>query len=165
MSLRSIIFKEETSRYILNMTAASFWRVLLLGALAGAFTWALALAMDKYMLTPIFCSNSDKVALCTNSTIVAGNIAAIFVGIMTVPLMAMIHIKRALIVVAAAVIALWGVPVWVAGAWWVSLLWAIGAYAAVYATLAWINRLRGGIAAGLFIVLFVVAVRLVVLFA
>lgn len=30
MSLRSIIFKEETSRYILNMTAASFWRVLLL---------------------------------------------------------------------------------------------------------------------------------------
>src|SRR5690606_7895482 len=138
-------------RYIFNITASTFGRVVLLGALAGAITWLLALALERYMLTPFFCGGEDSVALCLNSTVVASNIAAVLVGVMTVPLLAMISMKRALLVVSAAVVALWGVAAWVAGPWYVSLLWTIAAYAAVYAVLTWINRLRGDISAIIFV--------------
>ena len=159
MGVRTIVFREEMSRHIFNITASTFGRVVLLGALAGAITWLLALALERYMLTPFFCGGEDSVALCLNSTVVASNIAAVLVGVMTVPLLAMISMKRALLVVSAAVVALWGVAAWVAGPWYVSLLWTIAAYAAVYAVLTWINRLRGDISAIIFVVLFVVLAR------
>lgn len=159
MGVRTIVFREEMSRYIFNITASTFGRVVLLGALVGAITWLLALALERYMLTPFFCGGEDSVALCLNSTVVASNIAAVLVGVMTVPLLAMISMKRALLVVSAAVVALWGVAAWVAGPWYVSLLWTIAAYAAVYAVLTWINRLRGDISAIIFVVLFVVLAR------
>ncbi len=159
MGVRTIVFREEMSRYIFNITASTFGRVVLLGALVGAITWLLALALERYMLTPFFCGGEDSVALCLNSTVVASNIAAVLVGVMTVPLLAMISMKRALLVVSAAVVALWGVAAWVAGPWYVSLLWTIAAYAAVYAVLTWINRLRGDISAIVFVVLFVVLAR------
>ena len=159
MGVRTKVFREEMSRYIFNITASTFGRVVLLGALVGAITWLLALALERYMLTPFFCGGEDSVALCLNSTVVASNIAAVLVGVMTVPLLAMISMKRALLVVSAAVVALWGVAAWVAGPWYVSLLWTIAAYAAVYAVLTWINRLRGDISAIIFVVLFVVLAR------
>lgn len=159
MGVRTIVFREEMSRYIFNITASTFGRVVLLGALVGAITWLLALALERYMLTPFFCGGEDSVALCLNSTVVASNIAAVLVGVMTVPLLAMISMKRALLVVSAAVVALWGVAAWVAGPWYVSLLWTIAAYAAVYAVLTWINRLRGDISAIIFVVLFVALAR------
>lgn len=161
MGVKAIIFREEMSRYIFNMTSGVFWRVISIGATAGLFAWLLALAFDKYMLTPFFCSNPNSIAVCANSTVVAANIAAVLVGIMTVPVLAMVQMKRALLVVIAAVVSLWGVAAWVAGPWWVSLLWTVAAYAAVYAALAWINRLRGDLSAILFIIIFVVLARLV----
>lgn len=121
----------------------------------------LALALERYMLTPFFCGAEDNISICMNSTMIASNIAAVLVGVMTVPILAMISMKRALLVVIAAVVALWGVAAWVASPWYVSLLWTVLAYGAVYGAVAWINRLRGDLGAILFIVIFVVLARLV----
>lgn len=161
MGVAAVIFKEEMSRYIFNMTASVFWRVIILGGAAGLFTWLLAVALDRYMLTPIFCGSAEGVAACVNSTVMASNIAAVLIGVMVVPLLAMIHLKRSLLVVIAATVALWGVAAWVAGPWYISLLWTVGAYAAVYVALSWINRLRGDLAAILFMALFVILARVV----
>ncbi len=164
MGVRTIIFKEEMSRYVFNMTAGMFGRIVLLGAVAGAVTWLLALALERYLLTPFFCGADGSITICMNSTMIASNISAVMVGVMAVPILAMISMKRALLVVIAAVAALWGVAAWVAGPWYVSLLWTVLGYAVVFAALAWINRLRGDLAAILFIVLFVVLARLVISF-
>lgn len=161
MGVRAIIFKEEMSRYIFNMTAATFGRLLLVGAMIGLFAWSLAIAMDKYMITPFFCSDDAGVSVCLNSAVIGGNIATVLMGVMAVPLLAALRVKRAFLVALAAVVALWGVAGWVAGPWYVSLLWTMGAYVVVYAVLAWINRLRGDGAAIVFIALFVLLARLV----
>lgn len=161
MGIRSTIFKEEMSRYIVNMTAGMFVRSVLLGAAAGLLTWVLGWVANKYIVTPFFCEAQENVSICMNSTMISSNVAAVFVGIMMVPLFAVVATKRALLVVVGVVAALWGVAAWVAGPWWISLLWTIAAYATVYAALAWINRLRGTLAAIVCIVIFVVLARLI----
>ena len=165
MALRAIIFREEMSRYFFNMTASVFGKIVLLGAGAGLATWLIGWVLNQYILTPFFCGDPDSISICLNSTVISSNIAAVLVGIMVVPILAMISMKRALLVVIAAIVALWGVAAWIAGPWYVSLIWTVLAYAAVYAALAWINRLRGDLAAIVFIVMFVVIVRAVLAFA
>lgn len=161
MGIRSTIFKEEMSRYIVNMTAGVFGRSVLIGAGAGFLTWILGWVANRYVVMPFFCEAQENVSICMNSTVISSNIAAVFVGIMVVPLFAMVATKRALLVVIGAVAALWGVAAWVAGDWWMSLLWTVAAYAGVYAALAWINRLRGTLAAIVCVVAFVVLARLI----
>lgn len=162
MGVTAVIFKEQMSRYIFNMSSSVFWRIVMLAAGAGLATWLIGLALDNYILTPIFCNNAGaNVSICTDSTVISSNIATLLVGIITVPLLAIIAVKRALVVVVAAIVSLWGVSAWIAGPWYLSLLWVVGAYMAVYAVLAWINRLRGDLAALLFMTIFVVLARLV----
>ena len=162
MGVRAIIFKEEMSRYIFNMTAATFGRLLLVGAMIGLFTWSLAFALDKYMITPFFCGGEANVSVCLNSAVIGGNIATVLMGVMAVPLLAALRVKRSFLVALAAVVSLWGVAGMIAGEWYVALLWTVAAYIAVYAALAWINRLRGDAAAILFMAVFVLLARLVV---
>ena len=165
MGIKAVIFKEEMSRYIFNMNAGTFVRLLLLGLVVGMFAWALAIAMDRYMISPFFCGNDASISVCLNSTVIGGNIATVLMGIMAVPLLAALRTKRALLVALAAVISLWGIAGWVAGPWYVSLLWTMAVYALVYATLGWLNRLRGNGAAIFFMALFVLLARLVIIFS
>lgn len=161
MAIRTIIFKEEMSRYIFNMSAAAFGRILILGSVAGLATWLLAFAINSYIVEPFFCNSEASMGVCLNSTFISANIAAVLVGVMSVPVLAMISMKRALLVVIAAVAALWNVAAWVGGEWYVSLILTVLAYAAVFAAVVWINRLRGDLAAIVFLVLFVVLARLI----
>lgn len=163
MGVKAVIFREEMSRHFFNMSAATFVKVLVLAAVAGAITWVASIGLDRYVLTPIFCNGAENIAICTNSTLVASNIALVLVAIMVVPLLATLYMKRSLLVVAAAVISLWGMVAWVAGYWYISLLWTIAVFVAVYAALVWLNRLRDDLPAIFFIVLFVVLARVVLL--
>ena len=162
MGLKATIFKEEMSRYIFNMPAGVFGRIVVLGAGAGLATWLLGYAINHFMMMPFFCGGDAANNVCLNSTVISANIAGVLVGIMAVPILTMISMKRSLLVVIAAVISLWNVAAWMGGSWYSSLLWTIFAYAAVFAGMSWINRLRGDLAAIVFLALFVVLARLVV---
>lgn len=159
------VVKEDVSKYIYNMPLSVFIRIVVLGVMIGVFTWLIGLALDRYMLVPFFCNEGENVSICANSTVISSNIAIVLVAVMAVPLLATAYARRALVVVAAAVVALWGTSAWVAGAWHVSLLWTALSFAAVYAALSWINRLRSTVLVIVLIVLFVVATRLVLSFA
>lgn len=163
MGLRTIIFKEEMSRYVYNMTAGIFGRILLISAMIGLFAWSLSFALNRYMIEPFFCNNEASVSICMNSAVISANIATVLMGIMIIPLLATLRVKRSLIVAIAGVISLWGVSGWIAGQWYVSLLWTIIAYVVVYAALTWINRLRGSAAAIVFMLLFALLARLVIM--
>ena len=162
MGVKAVIFKEEMSRYIFNMSAGVFGRIVALGAGAGLAVWLLGYAINRFMMVPFFCGGEAATNLCLNSTVISSNIAAVLVGIMIVPVFAMISMKRSLLVVIAAMIALWSVAAWLGGSWYSSLLWTVFAYMAVFASISWINRLRGDLAAIVFRTIFVVLARLAV---
>ena len=156
------VFKEEPSDYTYHMTGAAFLRVVLMAIGAGLVTWLLALAFDKWMLTPVFCSGAAaSTSVCADTTALGGSIATVLVGVMTVPLLTLAGVKRPLLVVIAAVASLWGMATWTSGAWIVSLLWTVGAFAAVYASLVWLNRIRGNAAAIVLMALIVLIARVV----
>ncbi|OYW42974.1 hypothetical protein B7Z28_01130, partial [Candidatus Saccharibacteria bacterium 32-45-3] len=103
MAIKAVIFKEEMSRYIFNMSASAFARIIAMAAAAGLLTWVIAYALNHYVVVPFFCSDDASVGICLNSTFISANIATLLVGIMTVPVLAMISMKRSLLVVIAAV--------------------------------------------------------------
>lgn len=165
MGIMARIFKEEPSDYTYHMTSAAFLRVILMTAGAGIVTWLLGIAFDKWMLTPVFCSGaSTDVTLCADTTALGGHIAAMLVGVMTVPLLTLTGVKRPLLVVIAAIASLWNVATFTGGEWIWSLVWSAVAFMAVYTTLIWLNRIRGNIAAIVLMALFVLLARVVLSF-
>ena len=99
--------------------------------------------------------------MCVNSAAWSSYIALVLVGIMMVPLLIMFGVKRPLVVVIAATVALWGTNLWTSGLWTTSILWTIAASTLVYLAVIWINRIRGNAAAILFVAIFVLLARVV----
>ena len=162
MGIMARIFKEEPSKYTYYMSGAAFLRVVFMTVLAGAVTWLLAVAFDKWMLTPIFCSGSTaNVSICADTTALGAHISAILVGVMTVPLLTLAGVKRPLLVVIAAIASLWGVAGWTGGEWFLSLILTTLIFALVYTALVWLNRIRGNVGAIVFMALFVILTRVV----
>ena len=99
--------------------------------------------------------------MCVNSAAWSSYIALVLVGTMMVPLLIMFGVKRPLVVVIAATVALWGTNLWTSGLWTTSILWTIAASTLVYLAVIWINRIRGNAAAILFVAIFVLLARVV----
>ena len=159
MSSTPKIFQQELSEYTYPLSRGTFLRILALAAANGVIIWLLALAFDRMMLTPVFCSSADQVSMCVNSAAWSSYIALVLVGIMMVPLLIMFGVKRPLVVVIAATVALWGTNL--CGLWTTSILWTIAASTLVYLAVIWINRIRGNAAAILFVAIFVLLARVV----
>ena len=102
MKLLSAIFREEISDYTYPFPKQSFLRIFALLIVSGAVVWVLALAFDKLMIGPVFCSNTDNVSICANSTTIASYVALVLTGVLLVPLLAVFGVKRPLLVVVAA---------------------------------------------------------------
>ena len=160
MKILSTIFKEEISDYLFNMRAAVFGRLLLTAAVAGLLVWLVATGIDRAILEPIVCKDGANQLLCGNSTMMAGHIATVIMAIMLVPVLILFGIKRPLVVVLAATIALWGVNFWQAHTIVAALIASL-TYMVVYASLTWLNRIRGDGAAILLMIVFVILARVV----
>ena len=109
MKLLSAIFREEISDYMYPFSRRVFLRILAILVASGVAIWLLALAFDKFMITPVFCANAEHISICANSTSIASYVALVLAGIMLVPVLAVFGIKRPLLVVIAATVSLWGV--------------------------------------------------------
>ena len=151
MKLLSAIFREEISDYTYPFPKQSFLRIFALLIVSGVVVWVLALAFDKLMIGPVFCSNADNVSICANSTTIASYVALVLTGVLLVPLLAVV----------AATISLWGTTLWANGSRILSMLWVLAATMLVYLALIWLNRIRGNAAAILFVAIFVLLARVV----
>lgn len=156
------VFKENASDKMLHISPGLFVKLVIIAGLSGIVAWLSAIAIDSFVLTPIFCESATvDISICANSASYSGFIAGLLVGIMTIPIFAVSGLRRALLVVGMAVICLWGVPVWTGGWWLVSVLFAGLTYSLVYATIIWLNRFRSNTLAIVSILLFVVLTRIV----
>lgn len=144
-----------------SLTPTVFWRVIASGMIGGVMTWLIALALDRFILKQIICGPAADPAMCANSAQIGAYVALVLVSVMMVPIIALNRVRRPLLVVLAAVGALWGVGVSATEAWWLSLIVTTLAFGFVYATAMWLNRIRGNIAAIIFLAIFVLLARVV----
>lgn len=155
------VFHEEESDYMFPVTPAVFWRVVVSGTVGGVVTWLIALALDHFILKQIICGPTADPSMCASSGQIGAYIALVLVSVMLVAIIALNRVRRPLLVVLAAVGALWGVGVSVTEAWWLSLIVTTVAFGFVYATAMWLNRIRGNVAAIIFLAIFVLLARVV----
>lgn len=155
------VFHEEESDYMFPVTPAVFWRVVVSGMVGGVVTWLIALALNHFILKQIMCGPTADPSMCASSGQTGAYIALVLVSVMLVAIIALNRVRRPLLVVLAAVGALWGVGVSVTEAWWLSLIVTTVAFGFVYATTMWLNRIRGNVAAIIFLAIFVLLARVV----
>lgn len=155
------VFHEEESDYMFPVTPAVFWRVVVSSTVGGVVTWLIALALDHFILKQIICGPTADLSMCASSAQIGAYIALVLVSVMLVAIIALNRVRRPLLVVLAAVGALWGVGVSVTEAWWLSLIVTTVAFGFVYATTMWLNRIRGNVAAIIFLAIFVLLARVV----
>lgn len=161
MRVRQLFFTEQSSEYLYYMSLRTFARLALVGVAVGVLTWLVAAGINRFILVPMFCGNVANAALCTQGTTIAAAMSGVLVGIMTVPVLAMLGVRRPLLVVTAAFVALWQLNVW-SMAPLQAVLWSAIAYALMYLALLWINRIRGNVAAIVMMALVVVLARVVI---
>lgn len=155
------VFHEEESDYMFPVTPVVFWRVVISGMVGGVVTWLIALALDRFIVKQIICGPAADPSMCASSAQIGAYIALVLVSVIIVPIIALYRVRRPLLVVLAAVGALWGVGVSATEAWWLSLIVTTIAFGFVYATTMWLNRIRGNVAAIIFLAIFVLLARVV----
>lgn len=138
-------------------------RAALVGAVVGAFGWVLMLAIQNWILQPVFCRSSDTSGICANTQITAWIIAYILASIAGLFMLIRTNTFRPLLVVLAAIITLWGIGLWfVALPWWVGLLWSAGLFALAYVLYTWTVSIQGFAVAAVTASIFVILLRILV---
>lgn len=151
--------QEQTT--LIDMNIQQFLRVVLIGAVTGAVVWGLTLLLDTYVLQGIVCKGAGS-AQCASSFEYAGISASILAGGLGLLGLVRIRVFRALLVVIAVMVSLWGIGSllreW---DWPVALAVSVVFYAAAYGLFAWIARLRSFIMTLVIVVILIVAIRFV----
>lgn len=161
MRVRQLLFSEQSSEYFYYMSLRTFVHLALVGMAVGVLTWLVAVGINRFMLVPMFCGNVANAALCAQGTVIAAAMSGVLVGIMAVPVLAMLRVRRPLLVVVAVFIALWQLDVWSMAPLW-AMLWSAIAYGLMYLALLWLNRIRGNGAALLLMAVLVALARVVI---
>lgn len=134
-------------------------RIAALGVFLGLVVWALAYALERFVLSRFLCGGD---VVCQQSTLLAGNIASVVVALAGVVVLVRMSVYRPLLIALGAVISLWGMAAWLDG---VSVLEAVGwtvlLYTLAYSAFAWIARIRHVAVLLVVFIVLVVATRVV----
>lgn len=134
---------------------------LAIGAGVGFLGWILTLVFKYGLIDPIFCRSADASSVCVNSTSIAWIFAFVIVSLVGLFSLVRAGVFRPLLVVIAAIVALWMVSVWFIGAaWWVGLLWSTLLFALAYALFTWLASLSSFVVSLIFMVIAVFLIRM-----
>lgn len=121
-------------------------RVIVLGLVAGILVPLLSTILENYFIKPVFCNGGDAFSVCSSGGVVANHIAAILVAFGAFALLMHWAVYRALLLVIAATIAMWGLKKYAdpltVGSWLEYYLFSALLYALAYVAFYWILRLR-----------------------
>lgn len=132
---------ETTVKFVNNDT---FNRKVLIrsaatGAGVGLAGWLLSLAVSNFFIVPVFCRSVDAFGVCAQGGDVAWATAFLVVSVVAVFVLVRQSVYRPLLVVLAALVALWGIVPWLAPlAWYWAALWNIVLFGLAYAIFAWL---------------------------
>lgn len=137
---------------------------LVTGLAVGIIGWLLSLAIQMWIIEPIFCRSPQTFAVCANGGTVAWAIAMIIVSVASLLSLVRSGVFRPLLVVLASLITLWGVSAWLGPLpWWQAMLWHGLLFALAYLLFAWVARLSSFLLAVIISIVLIIAARLVVI--
>lgn len=137
---------------------------VLTGLVVGVVGWLLSLAIQTWIIDPVFCRSPQTFAVCANGGTIGWVIAMILVSIASLLSLVRNGVFRPLLVVLASLIALWGASAWLGPLpWWQGMLWHGVLFALAYALFAWVARLSNFLIAVIVTIVLIVAARLVVI--
>jgi hypothetical protein len=122
-------------------------KVVILGLIVGLAVPLLSLLLENYFIVPVFCNGAgDGFNICSSGGVVANHIAAIIVGFAAFAVLMHWAVYRALLLVVAATIAMWGLKKYAdpltVGSWIEYFLFSALLYAVAYTFFYWILRLH-----------------------
>ncbi len=133
--------EDKTTSPIIMMSTRQVVQVVLLGIFVGLLTWALAYALERYVLKVFLCSDSQLG--CNASSTYAYIAAAVIAAGVGLFGLVKLFVYRPLLVVLAATITMWGLlPLVTPLPLYVVLLSTAGLTALAYITFAWLAHVR-----------------------
>jgi len=135
--------------------------VAIIGLITGAVIWGLTLVLDIYVYKALLCAN-ESAQQCLSSTQYAAATATILGAAAGLFGLVRLQVFRPLLIVAAAIIALWGLLA--IGApldWYVALPLTMALYGLAFAIFAWLTRIRHFLISLISVIVLIVIVRLV----
>lgn len=151
-----------TATPFISMTNRQFGQVLGVGAGVGILTWLLGVVFINRLLATMLCRENVEASLCVNTENYAWYAAMVVGGLVGLFILAKLMVFRPLLVVLAALVALWGVWLLIGVLPWYGALLALAAlFTLAYGLFTWLARLRSFVLALLLIAALVVIVRLI----
>ncbi len=81
-------------------------KVVIAGLLSGALIWLLRLALENWLLRPLFCRTPDTATLCASADTTSFVVALVIVGAITVSILTHQRVFRAVLISVAAFVGL-----------------------------------------------------------
>ena len=156
--------EENTSNIYIAQDRRPVIGAALTGFFVGAVGWLVNMAIQAWIIEPIFCRSTQTYNVCANGGTVAWTVALIIVSIVGLLGLVRTGVFRPLLVVLATLRALWGVSAWLGPLpWWQSLLWHGVLFALSYSLFAWIARVQSFLLSLIVTVVVIIVTRFVVL--
>ena len=146
---------------LVPVSARQFLRVLAIGAVVGLMTWGLTVLLDQYVFKNIICKGMESMQ-CAGSLQYANISASILSAGVALFVLAKLLVFRALLVVIAATVGLWGIAATLQPLGWQFALPAMILLSmAAYGLFAWVGRLRSVPLALIIVIVLVASTRFV----
>jgi hypothetical protein len=118
-----------------------WWKQAVIGAVVGLLYWLLTMAVQHFIIDPLFCHASADIMNCSNSIVISGNVAAVLASIIGLALLVRLRALRPVIIAFASLVLLWGLSGWTDGLGWAEvMIWSIVLYGLSYILFSWFSR-------------------------
>ncbi|MBB1563559.1 hypothetical protein HG436_004100 [Candidatus Saccharibacteria bacterium] len=152
----------ETRSNLVPMTWRELARIGAIGAVIGALSVGLYVLFHTYIFQAVLCRDQANTA-CGQAATYAAITTAFIASFVAVVVLAHIRVYRPLLIILAAILALWGIQSIVAVLpWYWALAGMIAVGALAYSLFAWIARIRSFILSAVAAIVIAVIIRCII---
>lgn len=152
----------ETRSSLVPMTWRELARIGAIGAVIGALSVGLYVLFHTYIFQAVLCRDQANTA-CGQAATYAAITTAFIASFVAVVVLAHIRVYRPLLIILAAILALWGIQSIVAVLpWYWALAGMIAVGALAYSLFAWIARIRSFILSAVVAIVIAVIIRCII---
>ncbi len=138
--MAKILYRTSDKQYI--QSTYNFLHIGFIGVIVGAVVWVLSWLIGTFIIDPLLCREAILQA-CSQSNVVAGNIAAVVGAALGIMLLIRLHVRRSLWIAFAVIVSLWGMTTLTSNIFWVeAIAWTLAAYSLSYVLFTWLLRFR-----------------------
>lgn len=152
----------ETRLNLVPMTWRELARIGAIGAVIGALSVGLYVLFHTYIFQAVLCRDQANAA-CGQAATYAAITTAFIASFVAVVVLAHIRVYRPLLIILAAILALWGIQsIVVVLPWYWALAGMIAVGALAYSLFAWIARIRSFILSAVVAIVIAVIIRCII---